>query len=158
LKNTGKRARAIATTDLVSHPENCFHPVNPTLLISFARSGNSPESIAAVELANQCCAEVYHLVITCNAKGKLATCITDDCFIFLLPPEADDKALAMTGSFSAMLLTGLLITRLNDLQKLKGQVEILSMYGENLLTNYATKMKEVAKLHFSRAVFLGSGP
>jgi len=47
-KHTRKHTRAVATTDLVSHPESYFHSSHPTLLISFARSGNSPESLAAV--------------------------------------------------------------------------------------------------------------
>ncbi len=45
----------------------------PTLLVSFARSGNSPESVAAVELAEHFLGgRVFHLVITCNADGALA--------------------------------------------------------------------------------------
>ena len=158
-KNTGKSTRAIPSTDIVSHPEENLQYNTPTLLISFARSGNSPESIAAVELANNFCSKVYHLIITCNSRGKLASNVNkDEAFIFLLPPEADDQGLAMTGSFTSMLLTGLLISRLSALHDLKRQIEILSEYGEKILCNYVEELNNAASLDFKRAVFLGSGP
>lgn len=159
-KHTGKSTWAIATTDLVSHPHLYFEKETPTLLISFARSGNSPESIAAVNLANNLCENVFHLIITCNADGTLASHIhgKGQSFTFLLPPEADDQSLAMTGSFTSMLLTGLLISRIQKLKDLKEQVNRLATYGSNVLKNYTGKLQNIARKDFDRAVFLGSGP
>ncbi|MEG0040315.1 MAG: SIS domain-containing protein, partial [Massilia sp.] len=67
----GWRADAVPTTDLVSGPRQFLQPKVPTLLVSFGRSGNSPESVAAVDLADGVVDEIYHLVITCNADGAL---------------------------------------------------------------------------------------
>lgn len=61
-----------ATTDIVASPLDYLFPDEPTLLVSFARSGNSPESIAAVNLANQLVKDCYHLAITCAKEGQLA--------------------------------------------------------------------------------------
>lgn len=69
--HTGKNISAIPTTDLVTNPMDYLAPAHPLLLVSFARSGNSPESVAAVELANQFVPECYHLSITCNEAGSL---------------------------------------------------------------------------------------
>ena len=158
-KNSGKRTRAIATTDLVSHPEHYLQQDTPTLLISFARSGNSPESVAAVNLADKICHKIFHLIITCNPSGDLATNKSKNSnIVFHLPPEADDQSLAMTGSFSSMLLAGLLISRIALIDDLKDQVMRLATYGETILTNYTGKLKEIAALDFKRAIFLGSGP
>jgi tagatose-6-phosphate ketose/aldose isomerase len=158
-RNTRKRTRAVPSTDLVSHPEDFFYSLNTTLLISFARSGNSPESVAAVDLANKFCKKVFHLIITCNETGKLASNVDkNQTFVFLLPPEADDQALAMTGSFTSMLLSALLISRLSYINDLRWQVEKLAEYGEIILDKYLLKLKDVANLNFRRAVFLGSGP
>lgn len=158
-KNSGKRTRAIATTDLVTHPNIYFHSDIPTLLVSFARSGNSPESVAAVNLADKICGTVYHLIITCNAEGELAmTNSYNRAMVFLLPPQANDQSLAMTGSFSSMLLTGLLISKLRLVDELGSQIELLSGYGTNVIDNYAAKLQKVAARDFKRAVFLGSGP
>jgi len=150
--------RAIPTTDIVTHPELYFLKNKPTLLISFARSGNSPESVKAVELANIVCDEIYHLIITCNKEGKLAINVDgNNDYVFLLPAEADDKSLAMTGSFSSMLLTGLLIANMNKLDFAEKQVDILFKYGKRFLSIYLDEIKKIAKLNFYRAVFLGSG-
>ena len=159
-KNTGKRTRAVASTDLVSYPTHYLQPEIPTLLVSFARSGNSPESIAAIDIANKVCCKLYHLIITCNSSGKLAARVDNDknTFTFLLPSRADDQSLAMTGSFTCMLLAGLLISRLPALDSLKCQIDQLSIYGENIINKYAEKLKEISKFNFKRAVFLGSGP
>lgn len=158
-RNTGKSTYAIATTDLVSHPDDYLRPEHPTLLISFARSGNSPESIAAVNLVNTHCSKVYHLIITCNPSGQLAINKYDkNTFIFLLPPESNDLGLAMTGSFTSMLLTGLLISQIERLEALKNQVEQLAAYGEKIIFNYSSPLQKAATLDFQRAIFLGSGP
>jgi tagatose-6-phosphate ketose/aldose isomerase len=156
---SGKKTWAVATTDLVSHPDNYFHREAATLLVSFARSGNSPESLAAVNLANTCCEKVYHLIITCNPSGKLARDIGGNAtFVFLCPKEADDQSLAMTASFTCMLLAGLLISRLDKLEGLRGQVERLSRYGDTVIRNYAEALWEASGVNFNRAIFLGSGP
>lgn len=158
-KNTQKSTYAISTTNLLTHPENHFHSHKTTLLISFARSGNSPESLAAVQLANRFCKMVYHLIITCSASGKLVTGNNEQpTFVFLLPPEANDQGLAMTGSFSSMLLAGLLISRIGQLSQLEEQVKRLSQYGTHIINQYSDTLYKVSHLPFDRAVFLGSGP
>lgn len=158
-KNSGKRTRALATTDLVSHPQQYFIPDAATLLVSFARSGNSPESIAAIHLANKICRKVFHLIITCNPSGKLTSDPDyDSSFILILPKECNDQSLAMTSSFTCMLLAGILLSRIREINELKPQVEQLVRYGKYLLDNYIPTFSNVAKINFDRAVFLGSGP
>ena len=71
-KKLGVTVRAIATTDIITHPADYFIESRPTLLISFARSGDSPESLATVELAEKYCENLYNLIITCNKDGVLA--------------------------------------------------------------------------------------
>lgn len=158
-QKTGIPARAVATTDLVTHADQFFSTEKPTLLISFARSGNSPESVAAVDLANELSKEIYHLIITCNPKGALAQknkC--DNCYVFLLPPEADDQSLAMTGSFTSMLLTGSLLARIDKIEKEEKYIQSLSTYGKKILDVYLSPIEKISKMPFKRAVFLGSGP
>lgn len=155
---TGKICAAIATTELISHPSHHFTD-HPTLLVSFARSGDSPESLAAAQLAATHCRNLYHLIITCNPNGRLASDLSyGRSHVFLLPDEANDKSLAMTGSFSGMLLSGLLICRIHEIERLKETVQQLCKYGETILTEYYQPLKETAALPFNRAVFLGSGP
>lgn len=102
----GIRVEAVATTDIVSSPDQCLQPEVPTLLVSFARSGNSPESAAAIELADRLVRDCHHLVITCAADGTLNRRMRGQARaqVLLLPDETHDRAFAMTSSFSGMLL------------------------------------------------------
>jgi len=150
---------AVATTDLVSHPNDYFFNHETILLVSFARSGNSPESTAVVALADKLCKKCFHIVITCDAAGHLARWESDSTKLFIvLPPEANDKSLAMTGSYSGMLLCGFLVARLKDIKILEQQIDMLHQYGTRILDHFALRLKEIASLDFNRAVFLGSGP
>jgi len=148
----------VATTDLVTHPTTYLNADAPLLLISFARSGNSPESVAAVAIADQICSKVFHLIISCDASGALARYESDSSkYVFVLPADANDKSLAMTGSYSGMLLAGILIAKIRQISTLQSQVSTLQHYGRKLLSR-AEEFKQLAELNFERAVFLGSGP
>jgi len=157
----GVPTSAVATTDIVTHPEVYFDGKRPILIISFARSGNSPESLATVQLADKLCGDkVFHIFITCNSEGQLmeyANKNKERCFGILLPEEAHDKSLAMTGSFTSMLLTALLITRKGDLKTLQQDVDHIVAQGNYILSNAKT-IQNAINPNYDRVVFLGSGP
>jgi D-galactosamine 6-phosphate deaminase/isomerase len=157
-KETGIITKAVPTTDLVTHPELYFQKTKDILLISFARSGNSPESAKVVKLAEQLSHKTLNLVITCNEKSDLINTVKNsENFILLLPREADDKGLAMTGSFTSMLLAGMLIMYIKNLSEKETSVFLLKKYGEKILSSYLNSLKNVSEIEFERAVFLGSG-
>lgn len=159
-ERSGRPADAVPTTDIVSNPRAAFAGDRPTLLVSFARSGNSPESVAATELAEQLLTEVHHLIITCNAEGLLATAhaARERSTVLLLPPETNDQSFAMTSSFSSMLLTGWLVTSGADDAEVRTTCARVAAAGDALL---AERVGEIEKLAFTapgRIVYLGSGP
>jgi tagatose-6-phosphate ketose/aldose isomerase len=98
-----RRVDAVATTDLVTGPRLHLQSDVPTLLVSFARSGNSPESVAAVDLADQVLDESHHLIITCNADGALTgrTPNLRNACVLVMPDQTNDRGFAMTSSFSS---------------------------------------------------------
>lgn len=160
LKNFSSHTQAIPTTDLVTHFEDRIAINKPLLLISFARSGNSPESTATIQRANELCEQVYHLIITCNPDGKLAQMESrDNTYVFFLPREAEDQSLAMTNSFTSMALAATLIPQLLTQKRnfLNTQIELLTSYGTALLDEYSSVLYEVAQQDYNRIVFLGSG-
>lgn len=158
-RNTGITTLSIPTTHLVSHAHDYLDKKTPTLLISFARSGNSPESIAAIKLADNYIDKCFHLIITCSEQGDLAKYSSKNKHLtLLLPPESNDKSLAMTGSYSGMLLTALLFSDFKNIENLESTVQALVSYGNELLFNKLDEIKKTVSLEFKRAVFLGSGP
>ncbi len=153
-KTTGRLFESISTTNIVSHPEQYLLANIPTLLISFGRSGNSPESVAAVDAANHVVTNCYHLVITCNPNGELSESakVNDNAFSLLMPKGTLDESFAMTSSFSSMLVSTLCIFAPNNTQ-----LEYIAKWTENLLENEVENIKKQAKVPCERLVFLGSG-
>lgn len=152
----GGNVLSIATTDIVSNPENYLKKDEKVILISCARSGNSPESVATVKLADEIIDDVCHILITCNKDGKLAINKKDDkkALVLLMPEESNDKGFAMTSSFTCMSLTGLLIFNLESLEKIedvmKKQIEKIKDEDMKLLID------SLITLDISRIVYLGS--
>jgi tagatose-6-phosphate ketose/aldose isomerase len=152
-------ARSVPTTELITHPEYFLLKDRPTLLVSFARSGNSPESIAAVDVVNGYCTNVYHLFITCNEKGELNKIpASPNVYKIILPPETNDDGLAMTSSFSSMMLAFILVAKINEISQEKMKVTRLSFWIRKILADYEESIERMAQTDFRRAVFLGSGP
>lgn len=152
-------ARSVATTDLITHPTAYFSPEKKVLLISFARSATAPRVWGAVTLADSICGDnIAHIFITCNEKGRLAQIAgRENCLLLLLPPETDDKSLAMTSSFSTMLLTALLLANIRDLEAQEAPIRSLVAHASGVLEKYDSAICGIAARDFSRAIFLGSG-
>ena len=158
-KEWGIICKAVSTTDIVTHPENYFIKTKPTLLISFARSGNSPESLHTCELARHFCDDLYELNITCNKQGALAKQNqSKKTLTILLPDETNDESLAMTSSFSSMLIAGLFLAHIRKIEQLNTVVSSVCKMGDYILNNYLPVFLDISKIDFKRMVFLGSGP
>ena len=165
MRGMWRNVRAVPTTDLITHAEYLLDAERPLLLISFARSGNSPESVGAVKFANKLCKNVAHIYITCNKNGKLAqqavesqkSKVESNILLLLLPEETDDKSLAMTSSFSTMLLTCLMLGHIDTLEQDKEMIEKAVKNAEAVIAGYEEQLKEIASRPFERGVFLGSG-
>lgn len=153
------KVKSIGTTDLVSAPQDYFHPVKPTLLISFARSGNSPESVGAVDAANVLCENIYHLMITCNKEGALskAAAQNERAYALNLTPETCDQSFAMTSSYSNMALAALLCFHLDDLDQItEGMKTIIDSGTEFLKEGFNAAEQIVDEFDFQRIVYLGA--
>ncbi|WP_066806967.1 SIS domain-containing protein [Sphingomonas asaccharolytica] len=153
---TGRRVDAVPTTDMVSAPDLYLEAQTPTLLVSFGRSGNSPESIAAIDLADARVADVHHLIITCNADGALAKRRGDDAYVVVLPEATHDRGFAMTSSFSAMTYAALAI--FSGIAAFGDRNERIAQAVEAVLADTETAMAALATRGFERVVYLGSGP
>ena len=154
-----KSVRAIATTDIVANPTYYLSTNKPTLLISHARSGNSPESVAAVKVAQSVVNQLYQVVITCNKEGALAKVAAQDhdSLLLLMPDETNDVSFAMTSSCTSMILTNLAIFNLNSLHDL--QTDLFNVRENlNALFKDVTVFDKVLGFSFNRLIYLGSGP
>lgn len=150
-----RTVEAIPTTDLVGCPDLHLRRDVPTLLVSFGRSGNSPESLAAMQEANGRVADAHHLCITCNADGALARATGPRTHVVLLPPETHDRAFAMTSSFSAMTLAALSI--FTGVGAMDARIDTIVDAVADALKQGSEWAEGLATRRFSRVVYLGSG-
>ena len=156
LQRLGRRVEAIATTDLLSGPAHYFQQDVPTLLVSFGRSGSSPESVAVVDLADRLLSRCHHIVFTCNEQGTLYQRCRErrNSLAILLPPETHDQSFAMTSSFTAMMLAASLVFNVGEIE-IEGVANIARATRE-LLERHNDKLRDLAAESYSRVVYLGS--
>lgn len=150
---------AIATTDIVANPLVYLHKEVTTILVSFARSGNSPESVAAVDLAKDIVEELYQITITCAEEGKLAQQAHGDerNLLLLQPAPSNDAGFAMTSSFTSMMLTALLVFDKADLAAKAEKVFALMTLSQEVLDS-AEAIQKMVSLDYNRVIYLGAGP
>ena len=163
LKRTGNEDRfdfqSVGTTNLVSNPHDYFKAEIPTVLVSFARSGNSPESLASVQLGQQIVRDFYQITITCAPEGKLAIAAKDDTnnLLLMMPDRSNDAGFAMTGSFTCMTLTALLVfDEAHSLEEKEGFVKAIRQMGTSVLEREDV-IQHYVNLDYNRVIYLGSG-
>ncbi|MEJ6006232.1 tagatose-6-phosphate ketose isomerase [Paucibacter sp. AS339] len=159
-KTWAAEVRAVPTTSLISHPGLYLERGRPTLLVSFARSGNSPESLGAVDLLRQLVDAPRFLNITCNAEGSLYTRnqAQADTLNLLMPAASCDRGFAMTSSFSSMQLAALMAFSSEPWAQRHERLEALAAQAQTLLGEWAAPVAALAQQPFSRIVYLGAGP
>jgi tagatose-6-phosphate ketose/aldose isomerase len=151
----GRPVEAVATTDIVGAPHLWLDAARPTLMVSFGRSGSSPESITAVDLADARLASVHHLVITCNAEGALSQRMGANVHVVQLPEATHDRAFAMTSSFTAMMLAALSI--FTGIDTMDRRVEAIGESVAAIIAEADGTAAALAARDFERVVYLGSG-
>ena len=149
-----RRFDAVSTTDLVGHPSLYLAEDLPTLMVSFSRSGDSPESVAAVELANQLLRECHHLVLTCNPDGLLARWAAKhpDVMLLNMPKRTNDRGFAMTSSYTTMLIAAAAVFA-REPECLNRSVAMVRYAKKEL----AARARALALQNIDRLVVLGAG-
>ena len=151
---------AIPSTTLLTDLEEFHHPGREYLWISFSRSGESPEGVALLEQALDRYREIRHLVITCNQQGAMAQlCLRnpDRAVALVLDDAVNDRGLAMTSSFSNMVLAGQCVGHLDDAEQFGDVVAQLSEAGRRFLPAAAEAAAAITLLGCTRSCFVGAG-
>ena len=150
-------ARAVATTDLLLLTQAEIEIAMPRMaeggvLLSLARSGDSPESAAVVERMQKLFPAVRHLAIVCNPEGRLAK--MSGVEVIALDPRANDRSLAMTGSFSSLALAGLCLLHHEQIAR---RLPAICADWESRLSAMYGAAEKLAAYSQDRVVVLTSG-
>ncbi|MBN8887197.1 MAG: SIS domain-containing protein [Rudaea sp.] len=148
--------RAIPAGDLLTNLRGMLPP-GSGLVMSIARSGDSPESAAVVDSILAAAPACAHLVVTCNANGRLATRYRSEprVRVLLLDARTNDRSLVMTSSFTNMLLAG---GALVQSEAYAAQTTSAADVAQRLFDRHADALAMAARKNFSAAVYLASGP
>jgi tagatose-6-phosphate ketose/aldose isomerase len=155
----GVHVSAVPAGLILTHPETCLPPNGPFLVVSLARSGNSPESRAVVDWLLECRPRARHLFITCNSQGALATSYRDrpDVRVVVLDEKTDDRSLVMTSSFTNLALAGRALGSTRDPAACEARALGLARGAASLLLRETEKLGRVARSGFDSVAYLGSG-
>lgn len=148
-----KNVMSFHTTDIVGCPKEYILDTK-TILVSFGRSGNSPESVACINIANELIKDITHVIITCNSKGALAQ-LKGENILSIKLDMLDDLAFAMTSSQSGMTLAGYVLF-VND-KTMGKEIDDVCEYVQSFIENSSEDLRKISELDYTRFVVLGSG-
>ena len=154
----GIPVQAVASGEILTHPQGHVPRTSPCLLVSFARSGNSPESEAVLD-GLRGVASCRHLVITCNRHGRLAARGAADPGVttVVLDDKTCDRSLVMTSSFTNMVLAGRFLGLTGNATEYEARALRLAGLGAQVLLRHGDALAAAARGAFTSAVYLGSG-
>lgn len=152
----GCEVATIPSTELLTNMSDSISPGKKYLMISFSRSGESSEGVATLTQAvehypNQ----IHHLVVTCNASGSMAT--FRGVFPVVLDDRVNDRSLAMTSSFTNMVIAGLYLAHLHNPAPFEKLLQDLVEIGSALIPEAANLAAQLAQKEYLRMCFIGAG-
>ncbi len=152
-------SQAVGSGMVLTHGKLAFPPLRPLLMVSLARSGDSPESVGALQLLLDNEEEIRHLVVTCNGKGKLATRYRSDprVTVVLLDDRTNDRSLVMTSSFTSLAVAARSLGLLDAPERYRALCRQLGHISEHVINTHFDALASVGRKEFRRAVFLASG-
>ena len=145
------------STNLVSQPGACLPRGQRGLLFAFARSGNSPESVDALEKTAAIAPAITPVAVTCNDKGMLARKTREEAvgIACLMPPQTDDESFVMTSSFSTMTLFTAALCR-EALGIPRDDITAIARQSEAINADFFSSEVCALAASASRLVYLGS--
>lgn len=160
-RGTGRAAQAFASGELLLARRELLPLQRPLMLVSFARSGSSPESTALISSCLQQEPSIEHLVVTCNPSGKVArqwgAGVEQRVSVDVLDPRTCDKSLVMTSSFTNLALAGLILGYAESPSTYLRHVETLVGVGVDVFESWLDRLELIARRPFARMIALGSG-
>ena len=155
----GIATQAIGGGALLTHGKTVLVPGRPGLMVSIARSGDSPESGGVLALMLKTEPAIRHLILTCNRAGRLARIYSADprALLISLDESTNDQGLVMTSSFTNLALAARFLGLVGEAERYRTICEELSRIASSLMYDHLGTLAEVAKARFSRVLFLGSG-
>jgi len=150
---------AIPSTDLLACLDDYMVAGKSYVWVSFSRSGDSSEGVALLESALDRRPEIHHIIVCCNGEGRMAHILSerDNVRRIILDDAVNDRGLAMTSSFSNMVVAGQCLAHLQNLATYGMTLDALIMAGRKFLPAAAESAAQAVAEGFAKICFLGTG-
>lgn len=156
----GCEVMACASTDLLPNLNDYVVKSRNYLWISFSRSGDSPEGVAVLEQAIEKYPEIAHLIITCNPRARMIEICSrhPHAEAIVLDDAVNDRSLAMTSSFTNMVVMGHCLANAWSLVEYEALLAHLRAAAAALLISGFPLAEKLADLGLPRLCLVGTGP
>jgi len=159
----GCEVSVVASTDMLPNREDLILPDRRYLWVHFSRSGESPEGAAVLEQGLASCPNVKHLVVSCNEEGRMVQLAQESpnaCAV-VLDDAVNDRSLAMTSSFTNMVIFAQALSSLWTPDRFEEKLEAMTRAANFLLDEGATLAyslsQNVLQAGYGKACFVGAG-
>jgi tagatose-6-phosphate ketose/aldose isomerase len=142
---------AVPSTDLLVDAERFLSRIE--LVISLARSGESPESAGVVKRVRALRPDILQVAIVCNEDSALFHSGLDGAIV--LDPRSNDRSLVMTSAFSNLVLAGLCLVSAGAVS---ATIDKAAQRASELLPTINDLCRGVAARVRDRIVVLSSSP
>lgn len=151
---TGIPARGLPASEIWLYPDSAYIPTQQTLLVAISRSGETTETLRAVEAFK---ARGQGKVITLSCYGDMPLATAGDLNLVL--DAGQEQSVAQTRAFSVLYLGTVFLAALwAGKTDLLDAMNKLPEAGTNLLRDYAERARELGSdLTLERFYLLGSG-
>ncbi len=155
----GCETSAVASTDLLTNLSDCVIPGRRYLWISFSRSGDSPEGLSVLEQTIEHYPEISHLIVTCNPKARMIAAGADHARVCtaILDESVNDRSLAMTSSFTNMVVFGQCLAHAWSLDEYKPILDQMIAAAIPLLDDGAELATTASQRRSGQVCMIGSG-
>ena len=151
---------AIPSTELITNMDEFILSNKEYVWISFSRSGDSSEGVAVLQQAlDRYPRQVRHLIVTCNHAGAMVQKFSQhsNVMAILLDDAVNDRGLAMTSSFSNLVVAGQYLAYIHTPEAYKPLLDSMIGMGRNLLSIAADRVFQLANTPIGKVCFLGTG-
>ncbi|MGC1451720.1 MAG: hypothetical protein WA830_16940 [Candidatus Sulfotelmatobacter sp.] len=155
----GIDCQAIGAGVLLTEKAEALPVCRSRMMVSLARSGDSPESTGALSLMLEQDPEMRHLVLTCNRAGALAQTYRKhpQVSVIALGDNTNDQSLVMTSSFTNLIVAARFLGLAKNPDAYRAICHQAASIAANVLSAHFDTLAQVAESGFKRVVYLGSG-
>jgi tagatose-6-phosphate ketose/aldose isomerase len=149
----------VPSTDMLTNFDELHIKGKSYLWISFSRSGDSSEGVATLETALQRRPDVQQLIVCCNQAGQMVQVSNgkSTAYTIVLADDVNDQGLAMTSSYSNMVVAGQCLAHIRHLESYQPTLDSLIASGRDVLPTVAEIAAKVVGSGFNKICFLGTG-